>query len=58
LKKSKLIFLGIAILFFIGLGLIVVDFNRKTTFPGASEDNDQSTVVDSLDLDSLKFEGQ
>jgi hypothetical protein len=47
-KKSKAIFLGLAILFFLGLALIAWDFSGKTTFPVASPDSGPPVAVDSM----------
>ncbi len=43
MKRSKLVFLILSIVFLIVLILVIIDFSRKTTFPGKKEGNFEHT---------------
>lgn len=46
MKRSKLIFIILSILFLIILILVMIDFSRKTTFPGSKQNKkDQSGLL-------------
>jgi len=48
MKRSQKIFIGIMLVFFVGLVLLAVDISRKTSFPGAKS-RQNGTVKDSVD---------
>lgn len=59
MTRSKKIFLGAAILFFIGIAVASYDISRKTTFPGSKSQlkeriKEQYQLGDSLVTDSVK----
>ncbi|HCM77522.1 MAG TPA: hypothetical protein DIS90_14155 [Cytophagales bacterium] len=59
MTKSKKVFVGVAILFFIGLAIISYDISRRTTFPGSKSQlkeriKKQLVAPDSTVKDSIK----
>lgn len=59
MTRSKKIFLGGAILFFMGIAYASYDISRKTTFPGSKPQlqeriKKQYNLTDSLVTDSVK----
>lgn len=45
MKRSKLIFLLLAVLFFIILALIAYDIARRTTFPGNNSEQPENEQI-------------
>jgi len=60
MKKSKLIFLILAVIFFVIVLVIAYDISSKTTHPGAKSKNQEQlintpVVTDSTRQDSILF---
>ncbi len=46
MKKSKIAFIVVSILFIVLLIFIAIDFSRRTTFPGGHQENIENTPED------------
>lgn len=48
MKKSKILFLILALAFLMAIVFFIYDFSRKTTFPGSKKEMNQSSAADSV----------
>jgi hypothetical protein len=58
MNRSKKIFVGFAIVFFLSLVAIVIDISRKTTFPGSKKkqrDSIEQKKLDEKDSDKSRL---
>jgi len=54
MKKSKVIFLIVAAIFFVMVLVIAYDISSKTTHPGAKSKNQEQLINTAVGTDSLK----
>ena len=55
MKRSKKIFLALAVLFFVALILVSYDLSQRTAFPGSKKLRDEKLIpVDSVVSDSIQ----